>query len=414
MILTIIILIFSTILIIHGLFSLVMMLYAWARPERLDVERSPTDLPPKTTFTIIIPARHEARVIAQTIHGIWQTTYPKDLIEIAIVCEANDHATIDAANSAIAEIDTPQVRLITFDDGPINKPHGLNIALAQTRHEIVTIFDAEDDVHPDLFQLINSTLQHNEATIIQSGVQLMDFQSSWYAPHNVVEYYFWFKSQLHYNSAIGAVPLGGNTVFIKRALLEQIGGWDEQCLTEDADIGVRLSALGQTIETIYDPIYATREETPATVMAFIKQRTRWSQGFLQILNKGAWRRLAAWKQRWLMGYTLSAPFLQAILVALLGPTIFIMFAFDVPIWIAMISLIPAYILGFQFVIRLVGLFEFATDYGLSIRLWDVIRFTVGFLPYQVLLAIGAVRAIYRHITGLNVWEKTEHYGAHRR
>lgn len=80
----------------------------------------------------------------------------------------------------------------------------------------------------------------------------------------------------------------------------------------------------------------------------------------------------------------------------------------------MISLIPAYILGFQFVIRLVGLFEFATDYGLSIRLWDVIRFTVGFLPYQVLLAIGAVRAIYRHITGLNVWEKTEHYGAHRR
>ena len=36
------------------------------------------------------------------------------------------------------------------------------------------------------------------------------------------------------------VPLGGNTVFITRELLEPAGGWDQECLTEDADIGIRL------------------------------------------------------------------------------------------------------------------------------------------------------------------------------
>ncbi len=415
MILQILIFTFSILLIAHGLFSLVMMLYVWAKPERLDLSRSPSTYAPSTfKFTIIVPARHEAEVIDQTLQQIWQTNYPKSLLELVVVCEATDQATIATANEAITAINQPQLQLVTFDDGPINKPHGLNVGLAQTHHEIVTIFDAEDDVHPDIFHIINTILLRDQVSIVQSGVQLMDYRASWYAPQNVVEYYFWFKSQLHYNTKMGAVPLAGNTVFIKRTLLEKIGGWDDQCLTEDADVGVRLAILGETIVTVYDPEHTTREETPHSIAAFIKQRTRWNQGFLQILGKGDWRRLPSLKQRWLMGYTLAAPFLQALLFLILGPAIMIMFWFNVPVWLAMLSLIPAYILGLQFIIRLVGLFEFAADYNLKINGFDVIRFSLGFLPYQLLLAIAAIRAVYRYFAKINNWEKTDHHGTHRR
>ena len=72
-------------------------------------------------------------------------------------------------------------------------------------------------------------------------------------------------------------------------------GWDQECLTEDADIGIRLCADGgMRFRAIYDDHYVTREETPPTVGQFIKQRTRWNQGFLQILGKRDWLRLPNW------------------------------------------------------------------------------------------------------------------------
>jgi hypothetical protein len=85
----------------------------------------------------------------------------------------------------------------------------------------------------------------------------------------------------------------------------------------------------------------------------------------------------------------------------------------VPVFLAMISLLPLYILVFQLVANLVGLFEFARVYQLRVRVRDLVVFMVGFMPYQMLLSLGAVRAIYREFRGMNNWEKTEHTGAHR-
>ena len=37
----------------------------------------------------------------------------------------------------------------------------------------------------------------------------------------MLEYFFWFKSRMHYHAAVGMVPLGGNTVFMHARLLER-------------------------------------------------------------------------------------------------------------------------------------------------------------------------------------------------
>ena len=54
-------------------------------------------------------------------------------------------------------------------------------------------------------------------------------------------------------------------------------------LTEDADIGLRLSGTGEKIRVGYDDRYVTKEETPPTLGQFVRQRTLWSQGFMQTL-----------------------------------------------------------------------------------------------------------------------------------
>jgi glycosyltransferase XagB len=404
----------SILLAAQGAYTLYLMLYTWAHPDRMAAASSPKEFAaPTLHFTALLPCKNEEAVIADTIRRVWDACYPKELLEVVVVCEHTDHGTIAEAERAARHIDHPNVRVVTFNDKPVNKPHGLNVALRATTHEVVTVFDAEDDVHPDIFNIVNTIMLRDDAAIVQAGVQLMDFRSTWFAVHNVLEYFFWFRSRLHYHAAVGAVPLGGNTVFIKRPLLEQVGGWDEHCLTEDADIGIRLSVAGKRIAVTYDAEHATREETPPSLAQFIKQRTRWNQGFLQVLFKGVWRKLPATSQRLLAGYTLLYPFGQAFTGLLWLPTVVMMFTLKVPVPFALVSLLPLYTLLFQYLVNLTGLWEFAKVYGERVRVRDMVVFTLGFLPYQFLLSLGALRAVYRHVRGVNNWEKTAHTGAHR-
>ncbi len=242
----------------------------------------------------------------------------------------------------------------------------------------------------------------------------MDFQSSWYAVQNVLEYFFWFSSRAYFHASMGAAPLVGTTVFVRRQLLEAVHGWDEGCLSEDAELGLRLSACGEPIRILYDPTYATREETPPTIASFVKQRTRWNQGALQVLRQGEWRRLPRRHQRLLAVFTLACPFVQMGLDLLAVGSTAVVSGVRLPPLIALGAAMPLGLLGVRYVIHLAGLVAFASSYRLRIRARDLVTFTLGFLPYQALLDVGALRALYRTWRGRTGWEKTVHRGAHRR
>jgi cellulose synthase/poly-beta-1,6-N-acetylglucosamine synthase-like glycosyltransferase len=209
------------------------------------------------------------------------------------------------------------------------------------------------------------------------------------------------------------IPLGGNTIFVERRLLKRVGGWDERCLTEDADLGVRLSAVGERIRVVYDPRHVTREETPDSLDSFIRQRTRWNQGFLQVLRKGDWRRLPRRSQRLLAVYTLAYPLVQALMFLLWPLSLAGLLALKLPMAITLPSLSPLYLLLFQLLINLLGLWEFTRLYGLRFPLLAPARMALAFVPFNLALAVGAVRAVIREVKGQANWEKTAHIGAHR-
>jgi cellulose synthase/poly-beta-1,6-N-acetylglucosamine synthase-like glycosyltransferase len=399
---------------LHGFFTVYLMLYTWWQPERVRSAASPEMYAaPCLRFSVLVPARHEQEVIGQTIRSISNARYPTELLEIIVVCEHGDTETIREVNREISKNEHRNIRLCLFSDGPINKPHGLNVAFRQSSYEIVTIVDAEDDVHPDLFNVVNTIMKRDGASVVQAGVQLMDLSSSWYAVHNVLEYFFWFKSRLHFHARIGMVPLGGNTVFMERRLVEMAGGWDDKCLTEDADIGIRISVLGKRIAVTYDAEHVTREETPPTLASFVRQRTRWNQGFLQVVRKGDWRRFPARVQRIVAAYTLMYPFGQAFVGVLWPVSVVMILAVKMPVGLTMLSFIPLYVLAFQLLVNLLGLFEFASVYRIKLRPADLAALVLGFLPYQIILSVSAIRAVYRELRGMTNWEKTAHTGAHR-
>ena len=407
----------SLLLTAQAIYSTALMLYAWEDEDRLAGRRAPeTFEPPRTRFTVLLPARHEENVIQDTLQRVVDLDYPHDLVEVLVVIESSDTGTIRTVREKLAELSQAGVRhlrLVTFAEPPINKPHGLNVGLRQATGDVVTIFDAEDEPHPAILQVVNTIVVREQASVVQCGVQLMNYADRWFSALNVLEYFFWFKSRMHYHAAIGMVPLGGNTVFVRRGLLEQIGGWDQACLTEDADLGIRLSALSVPIRVVYEDAYVTREETPPTVEQFVRQRTRWSQGFLQVVLKGDWRLLPTWRQRLLAVYTLGFPTVEALMLLYMPISVWSMLTTKVVILAAMISTLPLYMLLIQCGICLVGLYEFTRVHGLRTARLSWLQLLVAYLPYQWLLGYAAMRAAWRLARGITTWEKTAHTGAHR-
>jgi cellulose synthase/poly-beta-1,6-N-acetylglucosamine synthase-like glycosyltransferase len=401
-------------LLAHALFSLWLMLYAWEHPEQLRSTAGPTDLePPGLSFTVLLPAREEAGVIDATIRRVWAADYPADLLELVVICQFDDQETIDAVNGTIAALGAPQIRLAIYDEKPFNKPHGLTVGLSRASGDVVTVFDAEDDVHPDIFNIVNTTMLREEVGVVQGGVQLMNFRDHWFSVFNCLEYFFYFKSKLHFNARAGVILLGGNTVFFRRQLLEQVGGWDIGCLTEDADIGLRLSARGEQIRVIYDSRWVTREETPHTVGGLVRQRTRWHQGFLQVLWKRDWRRLAGRRRRLLAFVTLAQPVLDGALLATLPLIPLALIYLNLPITVALMTFAPLYAVGLQMLANIAGLIVFARDFDQRLPWRVLLRMPFTYLPYQWLIAVSALRASGRQIRGDRGWEKTQHLGAHR-
>ncbi len=132
-----------------------------------------------------------------------------------------------------------------------------------------------------------------------------------------------------------------------------------------------------------------------------------------MLRKGEWKSLP-WRRRWLARYTLSMPFLQAGAGVAIPVSVATMLWLKVPIGFALLSFLPVLPTLGTLAFELAGIREFGRLYYLRVRPLDYGRLALGLLPYHLLLAAAAVRAVARETFGVRTWEKTAHVGAHRR
>jgi len=399
---------------------------AWAVPDDWDRHRDPSapsadprSLPgsaraaeaePRHSFSLIVPARHEERVLGATIARLARLDHPD--YEIVVVVGDDDPPTALVAAEA-ARRWPERVRMVVDRSVPKSKPAGLNTGLRHATKEIVGVFDAEDDVAVDILRWVDLVFQETSADVVQGGVQLTTIGNRWFSARNCLEYLLWFQSRLRAHARHGFVPLGGNTVFARRSLLLEAGGWDPNCLAEDCELGLRLSAARAHIVVATDPTLATREETPETVAQFVRQRTRWNQGYLQVLRTGSWRQLPTRRQRFMAGFVLGFPFLQGAMAVLTPVLIGIGSVTKLPLPLALWMYAPLLAFAAETVLEAAALRELALSFSLKASWRDTFRVVWSALPYLALLSFAALRASWREARGHRNWEKTSHLGAHR-
>ncbi|MDP9815705.1 glycosyltransferase family 2 protein [Spirilliplanes yamanashiensis] len=424
---------FSTFMLVTSALELRWRIFGWRTPQARAEMAFPAAVArdrARRSFSLIVPALDEPHVIGDTIRTLVRQTHPRVQVVVSLV--EGDEATVRQARLAAAG--SPRVELVVRRYAERSKPMQLNAALGVCTGDYVGVFDAEDDVAVDLLLHVEALIDETGADVIQGGVQLVNLDlrpppgasvwrrlvtrlRGWYCVHNAMEYFFWFSSRMFYQVRQGFVPLGGNTVFVRRELLTELDGWPLN-LTEDCALGVALSVDHDvTVVAAYEPRLATREETPARLFgpgSLDRQRRRWTQGFLSVLLQGSWRRLPGVRQRLMALYILAMPFIQAVNGVMLPACVAAAILLNAPVGWVLWMFTPFIPIAITTSLQLVGLREFAGQYGRTAAPRHYVSLVLGAFPYQLVLAWSAVMGLRRHLAGQAGWLKTSHDGLHRR
>lgn len=229
------------------------------------------------TVSILVPLYREPNVVPHLIEQLLALDYPPEQLDICLIVEADDHAT----QSAVEALPLPRHmrQLIVPHSDLKTKPRALNFALEFCRGSIVGVYDAEDAPEPDQIRKVAERFHQapKEVVCLQGILDYYNPQVNWIARCFTIEYANWFRVVLPGYVRLGLpIPLGGTTLFFRRRVLEEIGGWDAHNVTEDADLGIRLARRGYRAELIET---VTSEEANFRVWPWVKQRSRWLKGY---------------------------------------------------------------------------------------------------------------------------------------
>ncbi|MDO8882501.1 glycosyltransferase, partial [Pseudotabrizicola sp.] len=249
--------------------------------------------------SVIVALYRESDIAPRLLRRLGRLEYPRELLDIVLVVEADDRTT----RAALARANLPPwMRIVVVPEGKIKtKPRALNFAMDHCRGSIIGVYDAEDAPDPDqITRVVQRFYQRGpEVACLQGVLDFYNPTTNWLSRCFTLEYATWFRIILPGLQRLGLpIPLGGTTLFFRRAALEELGGWDAYNVTEDADLGMRLYRHGYRTELIQT---VTGEEANCRTLPWIKQRSRWLKGYMMTwathMRDPAllWRQLGPWQ-----------------------------------------------------------------------------------------------------------------------
>ncbi|MCX8031625.1 MAG: glycosyltransferase family 2 protein [Thermodesulfovibrionales bacterium] len=235
------------------------------------------------TVSILIPMHNEEKVAEDILKALINQEYPKEKMEIIPI---NDHS--EDRTKEILERYAENYSFIKplhrLGDEPRGKTVSLNDALRIAKGEIIVVYDADylplkgqirelviNFIDPDVGAVMGRVIPINTPKNLLT--RLLDMERS--GGYQV-------DQQARFN--LGLIPQYGGTVgAIRKALLIEMGGFDEKILAEDTEITFRLYINGY--EVLYNNKAECYEESPESWQARAKQIRRWSRGHNQVLFK---------------------------------------------------------------------------------------------------------------------------------
>ena len=234
--------------------------------------------------SVHVPAYNEPPdMLIQTIDALAQLDYP-DFEVLVIDNNTKDEAVWRPVEAHCATLG-PRFRF--FHVAPLDgfKAGALNFALRHTAAdaEIVACIDADYIVEHDWLRDLVPPFIDTQMAIVQAPQDYRDEHENAFKAMCYAEYRGFFHIGMVTRNERNAIIQHGTMTLVRRGLLDRLGGWSEWCITEDAELGLRVFEAGY--QATYLPDSYGRGLMPDTFIDFKKQRYRWAYGAMQIMRR---------------------------------------------------------------------------------------------------------------------------------
>ena len=285
----------SGVLLLLGMLGVVLVLLAeahewaeahWVTSRRRLVLPACGDCQPQPKVSIHVPAYNEPPdMVIETLDALARLDYSN--FEVLVI----DNNTRDEAVWRPVEAHCARLgpRFRFFHVAPLAgfKAGALNFALRQMADDaqIVAVIDSDYVVEPNWLRELVPGFQDARIGVVQAPQDYRDEDQSAFKAMCYAEYRGFFHIGMITRNERNAIIQHGTMTLVRRNLLHSGGGWAEWCITEDAELGLRIFESGY--EANYIPISYGRGLMPDTFIDFKKQRFRWAYGAMQILKRHA-------------------------------------------------------------------------------------------------------------------------------
>ncbi|MEF3354171.1 glycosyltransferase [Paenibacillus sp. GYB006] len=381
--------------------------------------------------TVMVPAHNEERVITMTVEHILRMNYPQDKIQLIVIA---DNCTDNTAKKLYALKNNPDYQsrdfMIMERKGTGGKSGALNDALSHATGEWICIYDA--DAAPErnaLLFLVDKALEDPETYGAVFGRNKARNRAQNFLSRcinlELVTAQRIYHTGMWELFKLGTIP--GTNFIIKTELIREIGGWDEDAITEDTAISFDILSRGQLIALA--PQAEAYQQEPEDLRVYMKQRERWAKGNYSVVMDHIlelFKPSSSWRVKVQVLYygTSYFWFLLAILVSdvlfvinvvyqvlfLFGMDVVMPFQFSSDVYI---FLMIAWALMYYLYVLQINL-ALATDYGQS-NTRNFVLACISYFTYAQLFLIISLKAFFSILLDKvfkrkSKWYKTERFG----
>jgi len=238
-------------------------------------ERAKQDLP---AISIVVPVKNEEKVIARLLNALLTLNYPSDKKEIIVVNDASTDRTQEICQQY--SLDHPEITVLERAEST-TKAGALNFGVEYAHGDIVATFDGDSVPESDSLLKVTKYFGDPSVAAVQGRICSINPRQNMLTRFVSFEWAVQYELYMGGKDALGLyVGLAGTCQFIRKDVLEAVGGWNQDCLAEDTELSVRLVEKGHVIR--YASEVRTFEESPFNVRSLMAQRARWYRGNIEI------------------------------------------------------------------------------------------------------------------------------------
>ena len=236
------------------------------------------DLATVPKVSLLIAAKNEEAVIGNLIEMLCGLNYPPDKYEVWAIDDRSTDNTPAILDRLAQEY--PQLKVVhRAVDAVGGKSGALNQVVPQTFGDLIGVFDADAKVSPDLLTKVVPLFNNRQTGAVQVRKAIANTDENFWTKGQAAEMALDSYVQQQRIVVGGIGELRGNGQFVSRQALDSCGGWNEETITDDLDLTIRLHLDNWKIDFLLVP--GVLEEGVTKASSLWHQRNRWAEGGYQ-------------------------------------------------------------------------------------------------------------------------------------